>query len=415
MNKRLFLWLSFLTMTLLVMTTGAWAKQETIKFAVWDYSMCPEYNMVIDAFQKENPDIKVEVIDIAAAQYPDKMTVMLAAGEDVDAFAIKDFPSFSNYLSRNHLTPLDRYVKKSKVNLKLYGGALEYVKNKKKLMAIPYRSDIYVLYYNKDIFDKAKVPYPTNDMTWKQFQETAKKLTSGEGANKTWGAFIHSWRSQVQCPLLLTTKINLIDGKYSFLKPAYNMILQMQNVDKSIMSLAEIRTSNVHYRAFFESGKVGMLYMGTWYIGSLLSDKHDVRWGIVKAPHWPRNKAGSTIVGLTTLGINSKSVKKEAAWKFVNFLSGAKGAKILAFRGVFPGLRTSEVLDIYTSAKGFPSGGKAALVTNKTTVELPPSPYANAFDKMLTEEHNMIMSGQQTLAQGLRNMEKRAKAIKEDI
>jgi multiple sugar transport system substrate-binding protein len=415
MKKRLYLWFALMAMVVLVATAGAWAKQDTIKFSVWDYSMNPEYKMVIDAFEKENPGIKVEVIDIAAAQYPDKMTVMLAAGEDVDAFAIKDFASYSNYLSRNYLTPLDGFARKSKVNLKLYGGALNYVKSRRKLMAIPYRSDIYILYYNKDLFDKAKLPYPSNDMTWKQFQETAKKLTSGEGANKIWGAFIHSWRSQVQCPPLLTTKYTLVDGKYSFLKPAYEMILKMQNVDKSIMSLAEIRTSNTHYRAFFESGKVGMVYMGTWYLGSLLSDKHNVRWGIAKAPHWPRNKAGSTIAGLTTLGINSKSSKKDAAWKFVNYLSGSKGAKIFASRGVFPGLLTPEVLDVYTSTKGFPAGGKEALITDKTTVELPPSPYGNAIDKMLTEEHNMIMTGQQTLAQGLKNMEKRAKEIKSDI
>jgi multiple sugar transport system substrate-binding protein len=415
MKKSVGLWLTLVAMTLLTMSAGVWAaKQETIKLAMWDYSMCPEYKMVINAFEKENPDVKVEVIDIAAAQYPDKMTVMLAAGEDVDAFAIKDFASYSNYLSRNYLTPLNSYLKKSKVNLKLYGTAINYVKSKKKLMAIPYRSDIYVLYYNKALFDKAKLPYPTNEMTWKQFQATAKKLTSGTGNNKTWGAYIHSWRSQIQCPPLLTTKRTLVDGKYGFLKPAYQLFLQMQNVDKSIMSLAGIRTSNTHYRFFFESGKVGMVYMGTWYIGSLLSDKHDVRWGIAKAPHWPGSKAGDTIAGLTTLGINAKSSKKEAAWKFVNYLSGAKGAKILASRGVFPGLRTSDILDVYTSAKGFPAGGKAALVTGKTTVELPPSPYANAIDKMLSEEHNLIMTGQETIEQGLKNMEKRAKEIKED-
>ncbi len=415
MKKRLGLILLLLVVAV-TLAGGAWAaKQETIRFSVWDYSMSPEYKLIIDAFQKENPDIKVDVIDIANAEYPDKMTVMLAAGEDVDVFAVKDFASYSNYLSRNYLTPLDTFVRKDKVNLKPYGAALNYVKNSNKLMAFPYRSDIYILYYNKGIFDKAGVPYPTNNMTWKQFQETAKKLTSGEGNNKIWGAFFHSWRSQIQCPPLLTTKNTLIDGKYGFLKPAYQMALTMQNVDKSVMSLAEIKTSNAHYRAFFESGKVGMLYMGTWYIGSLLIDKHNVNWGIVKAPHWPQNQAGATIAGLTTMAINAKSAKKEAAWKLIKYFGTEKGAKIFASRGVFPALNTPDVLDVYTSAKGFPAGGKEALVAGKTTVELPPSPYANAIDKMLTEEHNLIMTGQKSLDQGLKDMEKRAKEIKEDI
>lgn len=414
MRKRLGLFLPLLVLLVIAaLTTGAWGQQVRIKFSVWDYSMAPEYKMVIDEFEKENPGIKVDVIDIAAAEYPDKMTIMLAAGEEVDVFAIKDFASYSNYLNRNCLTPLNAYVEKDKIDLKPYGEALNYMKHNNQLMGLPYRSDIYILYYNKDLFDKAGLAYPSN-MTWQQFRETAKKLTSGEGNNKIWGAYIHSWRSQVQCPILLTTDKTLVDGEYSFLKPAYELVLGMQNEDKSIMSLAEIRTSNTHYRGLFETGKVGMLYMGTWFIGSLLTDKHDVNWGIAKGPHWPQNKPGATISGLTTMAINSKSKKKDAAWKLVSYFGGEKGAKIFASKGVLPGLRTSAVLDVYTSAEGFPADGKEALVTDKTTVEIPPSPYANALDKMLSEEHNMIMTLQISLEQGLKNMEKRAKEIKED-
>ena len=28
-----------------------------------------------------------------------------------------------------------------------------------------------MLYYNKDLFDKANVPYPSNDMTWDEYEE----------------------------------------------------------------------------------------------------------------------------------------------------------------------------------------------------------------------------------------------------
>ena len=35
--------------------------------------------------------------------------------------------------------------------------------------AVPFRSDFWVVYYNKDIFDQAGVEYPTNDMTMADF------------------------------------------------------------------------------------------------------------------------------------------------------------------------------------------------------------------------------------------------------
>lgn len=418
MKKRLSLVLPVVLLAIIVVfsifSMGAGAAQTVLKFAVWDFSMSPEYQMVIDAFEAEYPDIKVEVIDIAAAEYPDKMTVMLAAGEEVDVFAVKDFASYSNYLNRNYLTPLNSYVEADGLDLTPYGSAIEYVMHNGQLMGLPYRSDIYVLYYNKDIFDKAGVPYPSNDMTWQEFREIAKKLTSGEGNEKIYGAYFHSWRSQIQCPILLTTDLTLLDGDYDFLRPAYELALAMQNEDKSVMSFAEIRTSNTHYRGLFESGRVGMLWMGTWFIGSLLSDEHDVRWGIAKSPHWPGTNPGSTIAGLTTLAINSKSTKKDAAWKLVSYFGGEKGARIFASRGVLPGLRTREILEIYTSVPGFPEGGAEALETAETEVELPPSPYANAFDKMLSEEHSMIMTGQISLDEGLQNMERRAKEIIEE-
>ena len=99
MKKRLNLVLFFLLVAVLV---SAWtmtlaAKQQTIKFSVWDYSMEPEYQAVLKAFEQENPDIKVDVIDIAAKEYPDKMTVMLAAGEDVDVFSNVDLKPFYTF------------------------------------------------------------------------------------------------------------------------------------------------------------------------------------------------------------------------------------------------------------------------------------------------------------------------------
>ena len=213
----------------------------------------------------------------------------------------------------------------------------------------------------------------------------------------------------------MTTKLTLVDGKYDFLKPAYELVLKMQNVDKSIMSKAEMVASSAHYRAMFENGNVGMIWMGTWLIGSLIADKnsgkHNVNWDVAKAPHWPGVTAGSTIGNMTTVGMNAKSKKKDAAWKLIKFIGGEKGAKILAKLGVYPAFRTKEVISVYTSAPGFPKGANEALVTDKVKLEIPPNVYAGAIDKMLQEENDLILTGNETLEKGIANMNKRAKDI----
>lgn len=425
MNKQFNRWLVCLLMIVVVsaLATSVWAAPQTIKYAIWDYSMNRKWETVIDAFQKENPDIKVEIIDISNAEYSDKMTVMLAAGVDIDVFAVKNLMDYGGYVNRNYLYPLDEFMKKDQVDLKSYGSAIDSVKNKHKLMAFPFWNDIYILYYNKDIFDQAGVQYPGNDLTWEEVRTIAKKLTRGEGNNKIWGFYLQWWRSQVTNPILPTTKTTLVDGTYDFLKPSYQLFLKMQNEDKSLMSLAQVRTTNTHYRSFFESGKVGMLYMGSWLIGSLLEDKkhgvHDVNWGIVKAPHWAGHTPGSSVMVLTTLGMNPKSSKKAAAWKFISFLGGEKGAKIFAKDATsqIPALRTPEVLNIYTSAEGFPAaGGKTALEPGKgaLVVEIPPHLQSAAIERTLQEEHDLIMTGQKSLDQGIKDMERRVKQILED-
>ncbi|MCL6613512.1 MAG: sugar ABC transporter substrate-binding protein [Firmicutes bacterium] len=416
--NRLVLVLLLLAMAgLFVLGGGTAARVETIKFAIWDYSLSPEYKEAIESFQKENPGIKVKVIDTSSKEYVDKVTVMLAAGEDVDVIAIKDMPSFAGYVTRKQLLPLDAFVRRTRLDLKDYGGFVEALRVNCRLYGLPYRRDLYILFYNKEIFDRAKVPYPRHEMTWDQFRKIARQLTSGEGNEKVYGAYVHTWKSMVTNPGIARCggRYSLVDGEYGFLKPVYELFLKMQNQDRSIMSFAEAKTTSAHYRTQFEAGKAGMIYMGTWHIGQLISDKkagkHNIDWGIVRAPRFPEQNPGSTVGLVTPCGINAKSKKAEAAWKFISFLGGEKGARIFARHGVLPALRTRPILELYTSIKGFPAGGEAALEADQVYLEFPVHPKAPMIEKILQEEHELIMIGQKTIDQGLADMERRVKEV----
>ena len=55
---------------------------------------------------------------------------------------------------------------------------------------LPFKSDFWVVYYNKDVFDNAGVEYPTNDMTLEQYDEIAKKLTNTEPGQEVYGSIM---------------------------------------------------------------------------------------------------------------------------------------------------------------------------------------------------------------------------------
>ena len=86
-----------------------------------------------------------------------------------------------------------------------------------------------MLYFNKDLFDKAGVPYPSADMTWDEYEELAKKMTSGEGSAKVYGTHNHTWQALVSNWAVQDGKNTLMSEDYSFLKPYYEQALRMQD------------------------------------------------------------------------------------------------------------------------------------------------------------------------------------------
>jgi len=392
-------------------TAADTSKPVTLKFVLWDYSKAPEFKEIIDGFQKENPNITIDPTDIPATGYGDKLTVMIAGGEQADLIALKDMPSYSNYAKNKQLVALDDYIAKDKIDLKNYNGITDSIKLDSKLYGLPYLSDFWLMYYNKDIFDKAKVAYPASDMTWKQYSELTKKMTSGSGNDQVYGGYTHTWKSAVMDFAVADKKGKLTDGKYEFLKSAYDVFLPMQNQDKSVMPLGTAKAASASYTGQFETGKAATVLMGTWLISTLITDKaagkHNVNWGIVPVPHFEDGKAGDTFGNVTPIGINANSKDKDAAWKFVKYIGTDKGAKILANRGRMPAYRDAAIMDTFGSIAGFPTDSKKSLATTNVELEFPPSKNGAAIDKILQEEHELIMIGKNTVDQGIANMNKR--------
>lgn len=388
--------------------------EQVIKFVTWEYETRLGLQECIKVFQERNPEIKIEVIDIPAKNYGDKLLIMLTSRENMDLFSVKDMPLYSTYVGRKYVYPLNDLVERDNVDLSIMNKFMDILTINGKYYALPYRSDLWVLYYNKEIFDKAGISYPSNDMTWQEFREKARLVTSGQGNDKIYGAYIHTWKS-LACNLGVQKGKTLVDGEYDFLKDGYELYLKMIYEDKSAMSYGKAITSNAHYCTQFEVGKAAMIYMGTWNIRRLISDarvgKHNVDWGIVKSPHWSGIESENTISVITPIAIHNNSNKKEAAWKFVKFMNGEVAARILAQNSTLPARKTPEVLEIYTSIDGFPEGGEKALESPQTYIEFPPHPQAGPIDKILQEEHELIMIKEKTIDQGIASMERRIKEL----
>lgn len=382
----------------------------TLKLANWDTSTMPFIPAVIEAFEAENPDIKIEIIDIPSAEYVTKLNVMLNGGSDVDLFFAKEADKTKVFYDKGQLTNLSPYIEAAGIDMADYGGTDANFIYDGSVYAMPVRTDIYVLFYNKDMFDAAGLPYPDNDMTWTEFEEIAAKLTTGTGATKKYGAFIHSWQACVQNWGVQDGKHTIMSGGYEFFKPYYEMVLRMQEAG-TIMDYATIQSSGIHYSDPFVQGNVGMLPMGSWFMATIIqridNGESDINWGVAVIPHADDVPNGYTVGASTPICINNASTKKDAAWKFVEFVSGPKGAEIYAANGQIPALADSKYMEILASMPGMPEGVAAGLYTTNVSPDRPAMDHVTEVDQMLGQEHSLIMLGENTVDEGIAEMAKR--------
>lgn len=393
-------------------------KTVTIKWALWDWEATAYYQPLIDAYQLANPGVKIEYVDLGSTDYQTMLSIQLTGGDDsIDVVTVKDIPGYNTLQKAGQLVDLTSYIKEKGIDTSLYGGTTEQITVKNALYALPFRSDFWIIYYNKALFDKAGVPYPTNDMTFDEYDAIARKMTSGTGAAKVYGCHYHTWRSAVQLFGILDGKNTIVDGNYGFLAPHYERILKQQN-DGICQSYAALKTSSTHYSGVFYNNSIAMMNMGSWFISTQIAkvksgESKSSEWGLVKYPHDIGVQPGTTLGTITSLGVSSASKNKTAALDFVKFVSGPKGAAILAKTGTIPAIRNDEVIKVISSKDGFPQdpASAEALKTFKAYLEMPLHEKAGEIEVVLNAQHDNIMTKNTTIAEGIANMEKGVKEI----
>ena len=388
----------------------------TLKVSGWDMEVSGSlFKSVIDAFTDANPGVTIEAIDIPSADYGTKLSVMLNGGSEVDVFWVKDADTIYPIANRGQMADMNQFVTRDGLDLGIYNGQAEDFNIGGKQIGMPFRTDYYTLFYNKDIFDAAGVDYPSNDMTWTEFEELAKKVTIGEGVDKKYGAFFHTWQACIQNWAVQDGQHTIMDTDYSFFKPYYEMALRMQNDDKTCMDYGTVKTANLHYSGVFADGSVAMMPMGTWFAATMIekvkSGESSVNWGIATLPH-PDNVEAGYVVGATTpICINAASPNQDLAWEFVKFVCGAEGAAAVANLGGVPALLDNDTLKALTSVDGYPDGALEALQVKNMVRDRPVADKVSEVNQMLGEQHSLIMLGESDLDTVLADMGAQSKSI----
>lgn len=280
----------------------------------------------IAQFEKENPDIKVNFETVPF----DSMVPTIEArmgGKDtsLDVFLV-DTPRVPAMANSGYLLKInDEMDAVKKVANAEAQGVLTF---KDDLYALPFWTSTQLMYYNKDLFDKAHVPYPSDEekdrMTYQQTVDLAKKVMAGSGAK--YGFVPEQIDRYYQLQPIFQG-----NGGGSGLTGPDNLTPDVANAKwiEAGKFYASLFADNVAPRGItddqmnttFTSGSAVFYVGGPWQFSTFNATK-GLKYGLAPVPYWEGNKAQTPTdswgVAISPYSANPAQAKKWAEYITLN-------------------------------------------------------------------------------------------------
>lgn len=324
----------FALLVLAFFSVGVLAEQVTIRYMMWDPMYQKLEEELIREFEKENPDIKVEISSLDTSNYWPRISAMAAAGELPDVFSMSTGYHDAwakDGLMLNIQDLVDRDLNPDDYFVNAYSENRYPDKETGDMYAVPYAWVTTVLFYNKDMFDVAGLSYPTDEWTWDDFLNAAQKLTIQRDPRRApeqygfwwYGRYTHveSWVYANGGNVLNDSKTRVAFDDNA--REAIQFLADLTNKYK--VSPAHRDVVGIRQQDLFTLQQTAMWVDGSFMVANAQDEIGDsFRWGIAKVPLGPSVVPGEerAYYWPDSVAISANTKHKEAAWKWVKFLIG---------------------------------------------------------------------------------------------
>ena len=330
-------------------------EQTVLEFYTWT----DEKNYMteaVQAFMAAYPGIQVNLHLVPTSEYAQTISALHNTEErDIDVFAESKPSAAAADVKRGFSADLTELAAGMSGGSEEYLEMIENLKIDDRLYMLPYRKSTWAVYYNKAVFDRAGMEYPTGDWTWTDYTETARALTEGAGTDKVYGSMSYEtssmwWRTPVRTEGI---ENSMTPQALEKLKEAARWNYQMAyewGVQPAFKELTDV--SSYDYVARFLSGNTGMFYCGDWSMEMIdrQMEEKGISFDYDVAP-LPGPPEGERYMPVTpaVLQVSSRSEHPEEAFLLAQFLAGEEGAEILASNGIIPAWDTEKIREILKS------------------------------------------------------------------
>ncbi len=358
-------------------------------------------NNAIARFNAKYPNVKVEVsIDPISSGWGDYVTKVFSqfnGGQAADVYgtAIETFQTFS---SRDLWLPLNDFVAANTGFSDFAPSLFEQGSYKGNIHYVPIGWNNIMINYNRDLFDKAGVAYPSRDWTWDDFREVAKALTVKDagGTVTQFGYEVPNQNFFVQ-PWFFTNGTSVLTDDWSasnMLDPKVAETLQFLYDLIHVDGVSPIPGAETMDNQFF-AGQVAMISRGHWIVQNAKAANLDMDIAVV-----PRKETGITVIGFGGYAVNKSTQHPELAKALILELTSEETQKEEGEGGGgVPGRKSAASTEAFLS---FPPSAALYYETLPETKAVPSPANFQEVESIFIRHYTAMMSGEESIADGVK-------------
>jgi multiple sugar transport system substrate-binding protein len=346
----------------------------TLKLISWSDS----YTELYKKFNEKYPWITIEQVPVNSQPIMEIIATLEAAGTPADLTWIdSDLISFDQAGLVEDLTP---YIDKDPTfqDVQLPEGFFDTMTYKDKKLAVPFVDVPMWILVNKDLLSKHGVEMPSNDWTYDDFREVAKKITDPEA-----GEYGLTTQPEFQMRVLSTKAIadghaaNIHYMNEDLTQSLLNTPDVMNDVrwlsdfvwkDGSMQSNAKAAEQGDVTREFI-NGKTGFAIGGDWVLPGLKKDAK-FEWDVLPFPRGKVSQPGYSIYG--PLSMLSGSKHKEEAFLWISFQFSNEAQKWKIDQGANASVIDPELTAYYDQTPMWEGKNKEAVKIAKENAKIQP-------------------------------------------
>lgn len=309
-----------------------------LSLGIWDENQRPTIESLVKAYEKEHSDVQIDIqlTPYKGGEYWTKLEAAATGGTAPDVFWINVL-HLDDYEEGGILADLTDKAKEIDLDANFPESLVEAYTREDKVYAIPKDFDTNALWYNKEIFDKAGVAYPTDDWTYDDLVKACEDLQAA-GLDQGVYPFV--------CPIDFQTwyyptvfanggwiiNEDKTETGYEDAKTQEGIQCWIDMINKGYSP--DVNTlSETSADAMFEGGQTAMTLAGSYMTPEYTSnDAINTKINLVEFPAY-NGKEPNVINGLG-YAVYEGSKNKEAAAEFAAWLGGEEAMKIQGETGV---------------------------------------------------------------------------------